>query len=508
MVALKMSCDLTEWHAHGSAWAWKTRAIMATPSSGHGALWFTISAIFLTGIVLPSRSVAQSPGWEYQPYRVHCIIALDLPGGVGDQITAALPTYLNRRAVAAIGPLWSLKVEIATGPMRQQILSRINQFNDVPPKDFSVANIDKLVLIAIQWTPDGYSLVAREFDTLVERWSVPIRRDSRQQDGLEEQAFSILTGAVAPVAYFDLAPDDESRVVLAPRGSALLRTGTGEAWTKPGDNFLPILRRTTRGGKLAENGVHAVPWTYLQVADTKDGVTQAEVVSGTRRPFGIRRQGRVEQVAIALRTDPADTTLRVRSRVAEDKPLVGYEVFALADPKKPESLERLGATDQDGRLAVPATENRIRQVLIKHGGHLLARLPVVPGAQAHIDVPLPDDDARLAAETRLAALREDLVDVVARRNILIARIRQKIKSKDYAGAQKLLGEVNDLPGRTQFNLELTNAARRLKSADPQIQRRIDQLFEGTQAALTQYLDVRPISEISNELRTAQQQKGS
>jgi hypothetical protein len=98
--------------------------------------------------------------------------------------------------------------------------------------------------------------------------------------------------------------------------------------------------------------------------------------------------------------------------------------------------------------------------------------------------------------------------VVARRNILMARVRQKIKDKDFETAQKLLDEINDLPGRSQFNLELTTAARRMRSNDPQIQRRIDQLFEGTQAALTQYLDVAPVSQLSNELREARQGKGS
>src|SRR5688572_16470329 len=121
MYALKLSSDLTGCHAHGFAWAWKTCANMATPGNGHGTLWFTINAIILIGIFPCSFSLAQSPGWEYQPYRVHCIVALDVPGGVSEQLTAMLPTYLNRRATAAIGSLWLLNVEVATGVARQRI---------------------------------------------------------------------------------------------------------------------------------------------------------------------------------------------------------------------------------------------------------------------------------------------------------------------------------------------------------------------------------------------------
>jgi hypothetical protein len=186
---------------------------------------------------------------------------------------------------------------------------------------------------------------------------------------------------------------------------------------------------------------------------------------------------------------------------------VGYEVFSQTDPKKLDDLARLGSTDRDGRLAVPPSKQRVRNVIVKNGGHLLARLPVVPGAQPEVDIPLPDDDARLAAETHLASMREDLIDVVARRNILMARARQKMKNKDYSGAEKLILEINQLPGRAKFILEIDNARRRLRSDDPQIQRRIDHLFEGTQTALNQYLDTRPVNELSSELRDAQQKKG-
>ncbi len=462
------------------------------------------------------RAHAQSLGWDYQPYRIRALVALDLPGGVAQQLTDELPTFLQRRVDASIGPVWSFNVELATGAMRHRILSRITALPEKPSPDFRLEDTDKLVLIAIRWHPEGYSLTAREYDSFVQRWSMPIQRTARQDEALPEHIFAILYRAVAPLAQFELIANDEKHILLKPRGAALMRPDAGEPWTKHGEVFLPILRRTTRGGQLVENGIHVVPWTFVQVvapsptpspADGGGGQgaeTTAQVFSGTRRPFGIRRQGRVEQVAIALRSDPADTILSLRSRTTADKPLVGYEVFSQDDPKNPNSLARIGSTDRNGKLEIPSGKNSVRLIFVKNGVHLLARLPIVPGAQPEVDVPLPDDDARLAAETRLAALREDLIDVVARRNILMARVRQKIKKKDFAGAQKLIGEINELPGRSQFNLELTTAVRRTRSDDPQIQRRIDQLFEGTQAVLSQYLDVRPISELSDELRAAQQ----
>jgi hypothetical protein len=93
---------------------------------------------------------------------------------------------------------------------------------------------------------------------------------------------------------------------------------------------------------------------------------------------------------------------------------------------------------------------------------------------------------------------------VARRNILIARTRQKIEKNDFNGAQELLRSLDDLPGKPQFTLTLSTAARLLRSDDAMMQRKIDQLFAATQTLMTQFLDLKPISELHNEFREAQQ----
>jgi hypothetical protein len=169
-----------------------------------------------------------------------------------------------------------------------------------------------------------------------------------------------------------------------------------------------------------------------------------------------------------------------------------------------ESPKTVGLSDVAGNLPINAGTSRIETLIVKHGGQLLAKIPVVPGAQPTVNVPLPDDDARLAAEARLSALREDLIDVVARRNILIARVRQKIDKNDFEGAQDLLRSLDELPGKPQFDLTINSAKRLLRSDDPLMQRRIDQLFQATQSLTAQFLDMKPVNEVHNELREAQQ----
>lgn len=444
---------------------------------------------------------AENGGWEFQPYRIHTLLAIDVPGGLTEQWSKEVPLYLQRRVDAALAPAWVFDVHLATGAERIQVFNNLVSASDTKPTDIPKEK-DKLLLLAVRWAPDGFSLSAREYDQYVQRWSVPIHRECRQASALPEQLFALAWQAFSPLAQFELDPNDAQREVLKPRGAELPHGPDAAPWARAGDVFLPILRRTSRGGQLVENGIQPVPWTYLEAVEGKNKSLEFQIQSGSRRPFGARRQGRVEQLAIGIRADAAATTLRVHARKNDKKPLVGYEV--LSQKAGEETPTRIGLSDTTGEVRIPPGSSRIEMLLIKHGGQLLAKLPVVPGAEQTISVPLPDDDARLAAEARLAALREDLIDVVARRNILMARARQKIEKKDFAGAQELLRSLDELPAKPQFNLTLSTAARLLRSDDLQMQRRIDQLFQATQTLLTQFLDLKPISQLHDQLREAQQ----
>jgi len=441
---------------------------------------------------------SEERSWEERPYEIRAVLAIDAPGGLAQHLAAELPKYLKRRVNASIGPIWSFDIAIATGVLREHVLSKIITITEA---DDISSDEDKLLFLTVHARADCFELTAREFDRYTQRWSTPIQTKCRQLQGLPEQLFTLAHRAVAPLARLELDSDDESRVRLSMRGASLARHQPDSFGAARGEIFLPILRRTARNGEVFDGGIQAVPWTYIEIVENDGEQVVGHVHSGARRPFGARRQGRAEQIAIAARAEPADTILRLHSRTNADKPLVGYEVFTQQAGET--TPTRIGATDRQGKLSIPPGKSALRMLYLKNGRQLLARLPIVPGIERQIDVPLPDDDPRLAAEARLEAIREDLIDVVARRNILMARARQKIKTGDLEAAQKMLTAIDELPGRAQFSLTLTAAARVLQSDDPQIQRRIDQLVAGTQTVLNQFLDVQPISELHNKLRAAQ-----
>ncbi len=87
---------------------------------------------------------------------------------------------------------------------------------------------------------------------------------------------------------------------------------------------------------------------------------------------------------------------------------------------------RLGLTDWRGMIDIEQSDLPLRLIYVKNGAHLVARIPVVPGYQPLETVPLPSDDKRLEAEAFVKGMESTVMDLVARREILAARIRRRI----------------------------------------------------------------------------------
>jgi hypothetical protein len=462
----------------------------------------------LTAVVLARADAALAAGpakyWDIEPYRIHAVLAVDAPGELSSELADKLQSYVRRRASASIGALWRLHLDVATVAERRRLLKGINAAT-VGDLLAATDREDKQVWLTVRATPWGDELAGREYDRYVQRWSTTLRRTSRQRDALPEQLFQLLRSVVAPLAQFHVHPDDDDKVVLAMRGAGLARRSDDMLLAEPNEVFLPILRRTTREGELVENGIQTVPWTYIAAVDGGDSPPAevqlvGRVQSGTRRPFGVRRRGRIEQVAIALRFDPRPAVVQLQSRTKPDKPLSGYEVFI---QNSNEAATRPGGiSDTRGEVRIEPGPTPIQLLYVRSGGELLARLPVVPGVDDHLDVPLVDDEPRLRASARMAAMREDLVDLVARRNIYMARVRQHIEENDLPAAGQLLESLDELPGRARFNQLLARETRLYRADDEQVQRKIEKLFSATQTVLSQFLDPRPISELHDQLRAA------
>jgi hypothetical protein len=480
------------------------------------------------------------------PYHIELRMAVDSRLRPQSELASLLTDVIGQRVDATLSPFWDLEISVPQGRARYRLLSQLDSISEasVPEEEKTALQDtqgeqpptrmlpDKRMLLTVTALPVGYQMRCREWDSYVRRWGPVQQRTVSQRSLLAESCFQLLREVFAPLAVVHpLSGDDRqtlTQVVLQFKGSQLASKPVEQLFLHPGDIYQPLLRRSDRSGDLL--GVSEVSWTYLALngaplleapssgdpsggspssramsteQKSHDRHWHARIHSGLRRPFGIRLRGRSELLALAMRATQTRTQVRFYARHDRAQGLSGYEVFQQrAREKSPSHL--LGVTNSRGMIVVEQEQAPIMTLLLRSDGRLLAKVPVVPGVAPLVEVPIVDDTARLQAQARLVEVREQLVDLVARRNILLARARDQLKKDHLDQAQQLLQELDALPGRARVNQILSAAENQpgSRSEDPQVQARIAKMFTNTRSLLGRSLDTRPVRDLQNEVNVA------
>ncbi|MBN1854078.1 MAG: hypothetical protein JW829_15225 [Pirellulales bacterium] len=451
--------------------------------------------------------------WEYSPYRVLVMMVVKNSPGMQMQTASALRSYLEDRCAVTAGPVWQVTLS-EEQPSAAWLGDRPPDLvGESFPPAWSV--YDKILFLHVDLEWNGARITAREFDVATRQFGSRIHRTTRQPSHVPRVVFRTFCEAFLPLAQFRIDQEDEDLVHLSFKGQELKAAADDFRLFEPGGVLIPIFRRNDREGRPRPDGIQQVPWTYLAMNPKVEGKSlQARIFSATKRPFGLRRRGRIEQYAITARLTSEATELHLVSQVDPTQPVAGCSILERAasepapdtqaaegkDPKN--AYQLLGVSDRDGMFRLDRSKDPIRTVWIKSGQLLLAKLPVVPGLQPVMEVPLPEDEARLRAEGKLTALRNNLIDLVTRRSILIVRIRTRLDAGDIDGAKRLFEQLDDLPRRLEFHRDIEQQEQLAKSNDPQTQRRIDGLFTRTKAVLGSFLDPRELTRLQDDINAA------
>jgi hypothetical protein len=129
---------------------------------------------------------------------------------------------------------------------------------------------------------------------------------------------------------------------------------------------------------------------------------------------------------------------------------------------------------------------------------------MVPGLEPELTAQVSNDDQRLKAEGFVKGLQIKVMDLVARRELYIARFRRHLKRKQLDEAKALLEEFRNLETQSDLRRQLLQEEQRVTSPDRRVQARIDQLFKDTRQLLSRFLDPGTANELAQELAKAQQ----
>jgi hypothetical protein len=462
--------------------------------------WAPLLAVAITFAAV-APAAAQSV-WELTPYRIRIVIAAGDSPELTPQLMSDLGADLISRADGLIGAAWDVSVDGAEPALARAILDDLDAvtLESIPEE---LLEFDKVMLLAIVPHQSEYEVIARELDVRTRTFNTSIELLASQTRALGRTTFTSVLRAFAPLAEIVPPEGDQEEILLRLRASGFPARDAAYSPVTPGSLFRPIIRYDDRQGKPKR--IMTMPWTFLRVQDVAGTGLKCEVHSGIRSPLGGRRRGRVSQLALAVINPDKPTRLVLKSRSDPDRVLVGYDVYS--QPPGSKDTELLDRTDRRGSVTVGPSDSVLRTLYIKHGGALLARLPMVPGISAQLEVPIADDDLRLEAEGFIAGVQQELVDIVSRRAMLIARIRSQLKAGKFDEADSLIRELYVLGNRDKLAIRLDQEKNRTFSKDAAMQRKIEIMFNDTRKLLFEYVDPRQAAELADELRKAREAAG-
>jgi len=466
------------------------------------------------------KPVANEAAWEFRPYKVVIWLAHDNSWrlhGVEEQLMAELAS--NCRQVDRSG--WQVEVVRAPNPWNWRVISE-NFDRELYSGDLqadvlnavgATQDADKLIIVGVKDDLGLFHTSAQEFDLRTRVWGARVMKQS-DLVSLEKSIFSSVETAFMPITQIEYVHDKEVRCRVRGVGVATyaerdvngqwqMVPNTGSpVWIGDDEILMPIVMRKDRGGNI--ESITPIDWTFLSI-DKRDGPSLTCTTHSMRRtPLGQRSGSRVEKVALCVRAPNRETTLKLISNDKEKIALPDLEVFSRR-PNQEEGTENefIGKTDWRGQISIPPNQDPIRILLIKSGRRGLAKVPVVPGLYDSQMTSMPNDEKRLYAEGITRGLFNELMDNVARRNLIAERIKIALEKGRMDDAEDLLDELRGIPDVQEFQQRLNGERQMLlKGAAKREQDFINGYFLQLEAAASKFLNTLVEGELNKQVQDA------
>jgi hypothetical protein len=381
--------------------------------------------------------------WELRPY----VIELPVSFVSDPALTATARTVflqsLRQRLTDDLGRMWELNLSEATGesltsPEHLGIITA-----DEVKTRWAAPETDKVILLVVGRSGNDREFSVREWDVSSRNLGPVVTGTSSDRRLDVITAGNVVRNAFRSLVMIDAVEGQSTK--LRVRAGELLPPDSSAAQLVVGDLVAPFYRQLDRKREVRQ--VSFVPWTLLKVETVERARITARTFSVSRVASATRR---LEALALEVRPWHAETRLKVVPRTNPGNPVAGARVDIVdrmptsADPVPDRLTVR---TDRNGSFTVPAEPTpQIRYAIINSGQAILARVPFCPGAEREMTINVIDDTPRLAVEGELALLEADLIELVARRQILLVRANGFAKQGKADEAKEIIAELKTLPG--------------------------------------------------------------
>jgi hypothetical protein len=450
---------------------------------------FLIPAL-AAGIVALGASIgpaAPKTPWQLSPYHIQVLVAVEPSPGLAPQFPAELIAGLPARSDAVLGGPWDLTAAAAPPELADRMIAALDSIPaDALPKP--AAGLDKLMLLAISADAGAYQVAARDFDVRTGQLGGVVRLPVPQAAKLRDAAMEALVKAFAPLALVHAVDQDQVR--LRVKASAIPPRDKDVRLVAPGSKLRPVIRFNDASGNLAR--VQPLPWTALSVTEAGGEEARARVTTALKAGLFASTGRAAEPLALGVVAASAPVTLVLQSARDAKVGRPVYDVIAA----QPKGLAVVRSNTR-GEVVLPAGAGAVE---VRSGQEIFARLPLVSGGDSQVTLPVAADVRLLEAEGYLAAAQDELADLVALRQILIAQARKAIEARQTDEAKAALTELKGLKTRQQFAESLSAAQKRVIAEDLAVQQRIDAMFAETAKLAQEQLDPKPIDDLAAAMK--------
>jgi hypothetical protein len=453
------------------------------------------SCLALAVLVLGTAvaGAAGQPVWELRPYRVQILLGFAARPELGGE----LPSVLAERLAASISSLqggaWNVAVAPAAPVLQQAMSASLTGITaEALPKEALEA--DKVMLVEVSAAGGGYQVTACELDVATGLWSAPVVQPLAQLLKLPDACSAAVFRAFAPLARLSVLKDRQ--VVLRMRAMALKPRDAALATVRPGSVFRLAARAVDETGSAARAA--PIPWTFCTIEEVAQDELHGRLVTALREPLPERWETSLEVLALGV-VPPRRASVLTLTTTARgaSQGLPGYEVYT-ASPGAGSPIF-LGRTDRQGSLAIQPSDHILQILLVKHGDQWLARLPIVPGLELQLSAAVDHNEHRIALEGRVATLRDAIVDLAARRQILLKRARARISAHQFAEAEQVLKQLRELPSAEDLVTARIADAKKDFSGDEASLTRLDAVLAGFQQTLAARFNAKEIDDLAAEI---------
>lgn len=375
--------------------------------------------------------------------------------------------------------------------------------------------VDKVFPVSVEVNGGVYTVSAREWDRESELLTSVRTRTTIDRRTIASQVLRLLSEVFRPVVQIDEATPRTARIRYKagefPPGDPAFAQATEDSM------YIPFFRYLDR--KKVVQKLQFLPWSYITAKELERTRARCELDTGVKTPLGSFKRRRMDLRALALKPHLSQTTLTLVPKRNLARPLVGYLVAVYDEipppPPKPgeepeqDAPERekpdIYRSDRFGNVTVPVDPDKpLQWVFIRSGSALLAKFPLVAGAEPQMIVECPDDTIRLDVEGQIVLLQSRLVDTIAKQAMVKAMITNRLKKGEWKKVDESLKELDELPGIEDFETMVSEIQYpALKKAqerkDRSSQSRIKKLGEAVLKVARIHLDQEKIDEFRDDV---------